>query len=111
MGVEPAVKGTEGCLHACKRVGGVRRVVVTSSFASIFNPGKYPDDYTYTSKDWNKFSRPNEDGAFPEPAPAHGYRYSKIMAEKAAWEIAKSDDCTYDVAFINPPMVVGHNYN
>merc|ERR1712083_824454 len=57
-------------------------------------------------------SHPNDgDGAFPEPGAVHGYRYSKIKAEMAAWQIANSEDCTFDVACINPPMVVGHNFN
>mmetsp|Transcript_58319 Transcript_58319/g.131338 ORF Transcript_58319/g.131338 Transcript_58319/m.131338 type:complete len:371 (+) Transcript_58319:49-1161(+) len=109
--VPPAFYGTVGCLEACKKAGGVKRVLVTSSFAAIFNPGKYPWDYTYTSKDWNGVSCPSKDGVFAEPVPGHGYRFSKIIAEKAAWDFAAKEDCTFDVACINPPMVIGHNFN
>jgi len=110
--VEPALQGTLGCLEACRKAGCVKRVVVTSSFACIFNPGKYPWDYAYSSRDWNTASFPDKDGAFPEPgAPAHGYRYSKIVAEKAAWDFQAKDGCPFDVVCINPPMVIGTNYN
>lgn len=109
--VPPAFQGTVGCLTACQNAGNVRRVIVTSSLASIFNPGKYPADYAYTSKDWNTVSCPDKDGKFPEPVPAQGYRYSKIVAEKAAWDFAAKEDCPFDVACVNPPMVIGHNYN
>jgi len=109
--VEPALKGTHGCLEACQKAGCVKRVIVTSSFAAIFNPGKYPWDYAYTSKDWNTVSYPDKEGVFPEPVPVHGYRYSKIVAEKAAWDFAAKEGCPFDVVCINPPMIIGHNYN
>merc|ERR1712187_956519 len=47
----------------------------------------------------------------PNPVPQNGYRYSKLVAEKAAWDFAAKDDCPFDVACINPPMVIGSNYN
>lgn len=109
--VKPAKMGTESCLIACQKVGCVRRVIVTASFACIYNPGVYPNDYTYSSKDWNKTSRPDADGKFPEPIGPQGYRYSKIVAEKAAWDFARAEDCPFDVACINPPMVIGKNLN
>jgi len=109
--VPPALEGTVGCMEACQKAGCVRRVIVTSSFASIFSPGKKPWDHTYTSKDWNQVSCPDQSGAFPEPVAPHGYRYSKIVAEKAAWDFAAREDCAFDVACINPPMVIGFNFN
>jgi len=50
-------------------------------------------------------------GTFPNPIPQNGYRYSKIVAEKAAWDFSAQEDCPFDVACINPPMVIGHNHN
>merc|ERR1712217_132409 len=54
---------------------------------------------------------PDVNGVFPNPVPQNGYRYSKLVAEKAAWDFAADEDCPFDVACINPPMVIGHNYN
>jgi len=109
--VEPAVQGTSACLTACQKACTVKRVVVTSSFAAIANLGKYPFDYKYSSKDWNTVSQPDKDGQFSVPIPQNGYRYSKIAAEKAAWDFAAKEDCNFDVACINPPMIIGTNYN
>jgi nucleoside-diphosphate-sugar epimerase len=76
------------------------------------NPGnpEYPSDYSYSSADWNVTSKPDAAGAFPEPSGLHGYLYSKLMAEKAAWDF-QAEDCSFDVACINPPMVIGKNFN
>lgn len=109
--VPSAVEGTVACLTAAARSGTVRRVVVTSSFASIMNVPAYPADYKYSDSDWNSTSRPDEHGKLPEPVPAQGYRYSKLMAEKAAWEFAAESSCPFDVCAVNPPMVIGRNLN
>eukprot|EP00405_Crypthecodinium_cohnii_P019068 CAMPEP_0206481050 /NCGR_PEP_ID=MMETSP0324_2-20121206/37855_1 /ASSEMBLY_ACC=CAM_ASM_000836 /TAXON_ID=2866 /ORGANISM="Crypthecodinium cohnii, Strain Seligo" /LENGTH=373 /DNA_ID=CAMNT_0053958347 /DNA_START=60 /DNA_END=1181 /DNA_ORIENTATION=+ len=109
--VQPAKIGTESCLEACKKVQGVRRVIVTASFACIANMGAVPPDYTYSSKDWNVTSMPDENGKFEEPFIMNGYRYSKVVAEKSAWDFANQEDCPFDLACINPPMVVGTNIN
>lgn len=109
--VEPAKQGTRACLEACQKAGCVKKVIVTSSFAAIFNPGAYPNDYTYSSKDWNKVSRPDAEGNFPNPPKPHGYRYSKIVAEKLAWEFASQESCPFDLACVNPPLIIGHNFN
>lgn len=109
--IPPAFQGTVGCLAACQKASCVKRVIVTSSFACVMNFGKYPWDYGYSSKDWNMVSYPDKDGAIPAPVPQNGYRFSKLVAEKAAWDFAAKEDCPFDVACINPPMVIGHNYN
>ena len=48
--VMPAVLGTTNVLESCLKAGTIRRVVLTSSFAAIFNPGSpdFPPDATYT---------------------------------------------------------------
>mmetsp|Transcript_92054 Transcript_92054/g.213952 ORF Transcript_92054/g.213952 Transcript_92054/m.213952 type:complete len:377 (-) Transcript_92054:51-1181(-) len=109
--VAPAIQGTLGCLEACQKAGSVKRIVITSSSSAITDPGKLPWDYTYSSKDWSTVSWPDASGVLPEPAGAHGYRYSKIAAEKAAWDFAAQEGVTFDVACINPTLVCGHNYN
>ena len=99
--VGPAVQGTNACLSACQKAGTVKRVIVTSSFAAIVNLGVYPFDYAYSSRDWNTVSQPDKDGKFAAPVPQNGYRYSKIAAEKAAWDFSAKADCSFDVACIN----------
>ena len=106
--VVPAVMGTQNVLGSCKR-SGVKRVVVTASFACIINTDFEPDA-TYTDEVWNVGSFPNEEKVWTQAgAGMHAYRYSKIMAEKTAWDISKQDDTPFDVVTINPPLVIGEN--
>ena len=39
---EPAIQGTKGILKEAAKEKCVKRVVITSSFAAIVNPGKSP---------------------------------------------------------------------
>jgi hypothetical protein len=72
--VEPAVKGTINVLRCARLAGGVRRVVLTSSTASILT-FKPPSDtaWQWSEDDWN-IDTTLED----QP-----YRYSKTLAEQA----------------------------
>ena len=52
----PAIQGTKGVLKSIKAKNpAVRRVIITSSFASIVDmtKGDRPE-HTYTEKDWNR---------------------------------------------------------
>ncbi|KAF4917976.1 Ketoreductase azaE [Colletotrichum viniferum] len=54
--IDPAVLGTTGVLHAIKEsCPGVKRVVVTSSFAAILNPGLAASgaEKIYSEEDWS----------------------------------------------------------
>ena len=107
--VNPAEKGTLNVLDACAKEGSaVRRVVLTSSFAALMNVGgrsPWPMDFVYDETHWNISSAPDADGMFPEPVNAHAYRWSKTMAERAAWAYTGK----FDVATVLPPMVLGAN--
>jgi len=69
-------------------------VILTSSFAAIASFGK-PEDHVFSEEDWNDTSTVEK-----EP-----YRYSKTVAEKAAWEFAKGK--SWDLVVINPAAVLG----
>jgi len=90
--VEPAVRGTSNVLQACTRAE-VSRVVLTSSVAAV--NGKTIQGKVYTEDDWNR-----ESTLTKEP-----YSYSKTLAEKRAWDLAK--DAPWDLRTINPVLVVG----
>ncbi|CZR51381.1 related to flavonol reductase/cinnamoyl-CoA reductase [Phialocephala subalpina] len=54
--LEPAINGTKNVLEAAAQYGGpeLKRVIITSSFASILDLNKgYRPGYVYTEKDWN----------------------------------------------------------
>ena len=99
--IKPAVEGTLAVLRACRK-NGVKRVVVTSSVASIMDvhPDLAPDDDVYTEEHWSDPDR---------PAGMSAYSKSKVMAEKAAWEYVDklSEDEKIELTTINPAFVLG----
>jgi len=88
--ISPAVDGTLRVLSAAKAVG-VERTVVTSSLIAII-AGKLSGHYGTDS-----WSDPDEE--------IGTYARSKTLAEKAAWEFAKTNDI--DLVVINPGGVMG----
>ncbi len=102
--IDPAVNGTTGILRGIKKhAPHVRRVVVTSSFAAILDASKTLDHGTvYTEKSWN----PNTAQDAVENKMA-GYRVSKTLAERAAWDFVAKEKPAFDLATVNPPLVFG----
>ncbi|OLN88080.1 putative NADPH-dependent methylglyoxal reductase GRP2-like protein 1 [Colletotrichum chlorophyti] len=103
--IDPAVLGTKGVLKAIKEAcPGVKRVVVTSSFAAILNPGLAASgaEKTYSEEDWSPVTI---DDAYSHPAMA--YIASKLFAERAAWDFVATEKPNFTLATINPPMVYG----
>eukprot|EP01116_Phalansterium_solitarium_P023948 TRINITY_DN862_c0_g1_i1.p1 TRINITY_DN862_c0_g1~~TRINITY_DN862_c0_g1_i1.p1 ORF type:complete len:327 (+),score=114.83 TRINITY_DN862_c0_g1_i1:52-1032(+) len=94
--VEPALQGTLNVLRSVERAGTVKRVVLTSSLAAIF--GKRPEGHVYSEADWNHTST-------PEMSNLDAYRYSKRVAEEAAWEFVKGK--AFDLVVICPSFVIG----
>ncbi|KAI9371335.1 hypothetical protein BJX61DRAFT_511798 [Aspergillus egyptiacus] len=98
--LDPAIKGTTGILKAIKaNAPTVKRVVITSSFAAIINTNKHAD--VYSEKNWNSVTW--EEGLDP----AQTYRASKTFAEKAAWDFVEKEKPNFNIATINPPLVLG----
>ena len=90
----PAREGTLRVLRAA-RDAGVKRVVVTSSFAAIgygHRPQQAPYDETYWS---------NVD------APVAAYVKSKTLAERAAWQFIAEQGEGLELAAVNPVAVLG----
>lgn len=58
--VGPAKNGTLAVLEACRQAHTVKRVVMTSSFATvIFGHDHTTDSSPYTDKEWNNVSKPS----------------------------------------------------
>ncbi|OAL32107.1 hypothetical protein AYO20_08045 [Fonsecaea nubica] len=99
--LDPAIIGTTGILKAVKKYAPtVKRIVITSSFAAIINPPSH--EKIYSEKNWNPIT---EEEAIQNPANA--YRASKTFAERAAWEFVEKEKPNFDLATINPPLVLG----
>lgn len=97
--IGPAVKGTLGVLTACRDVGGVKRVVVTSSIVAIAGDTE-EDGRTFTENDWVDLETQKN----VEP-----YTESKVCAEKAAWKFVEEleEDKKFELVTVNPALVTG----
>jgi len=99
--VDPAVNGTKNVLQSVNKSKDCKRVVLTSSIAAILGDaieceGRDSTDESY----WNETSSLSH-----QP-----YSYSKVMAEKSAWEINKGQD-QWDLVTVNPSLVIGPGIN
>jgi nucleoside-diphosphate-sugar epimerase len=103
--LDPAIKGTTSVLEAIKKYApGVKRVVITSSFAAILSAeGLQNPNKTFSEQDWN----PDGYEAGLTGPPGTTYRVSKTLAEKAAWDFKEAEKPNFDIATINPPLVFG----
>ncbi|KAK3172112.1 hypothetical protein OEA41_004197 [Lepraria neglecta] len=102
--LDPAIIGTTGILKSIKQhAPSVKRVVITSSFASIINPSKGNNPgYEYSEKDWNPITA--EEAV---ENPLAGYRASKTFAEQASWDFVEKEKPNFTIATMCPPMVLG----
>lgn len=82
----------------------VRRVVITSSFASNidFKAGVRPG-YSYTEADWNPMTA--DEARKQDPVSA--YLVSKTLAEKAAFDFVENEKPNFSITTLTPPMVYG----
>lgn len=91
--VRPAVDGTRRALTAAK-AAGIDRVVLTSSTVAIIDPDRH-DGHVFTEDDWSD----------AKGRPEAPYARSKVMAERAAWEIASREGLK--LTTINPSFILG----
>jgi nucleoside-diphosphate-sugar epimerase len=90
--IRPAREGTRRVLAAA-RGAGVRRVVMTSSFAAVGYSAQPRDEYT--EEDWTDLADPNT-----------AYIRSKVIAEQAAWDDVRERGGP-ELTVINPVGIFG----
>jgi nucleoside-diphosphate-sugar epimerase len=97
--VRPAVEGTLNVLISANDTASVKRVVLTSSVASIYgdaiDAAGVPNGI-FTEEHWNTTSSVDH-----QP-----YPFSKVQAERAAWDI-HAKQSRWDLVTINPGLVLG----
>ncbi|MGC1383553.1 MAG: aldehyde reductase, partial [Candidatus Acidiferrales bacterium] len=93
--IVPAREGTLRVLRAA-RDAGVKRVVLTSSFAAI-GYGRLEQTAPFTEKDWTD---PNAKDVAPYPK-------SKTLAERAAWDFMAKEGGALELTTVNPVAVFG----
>jgi len=97
--VRPAIDGTRNVLESAKRSPTVKRVVLTSSVVAIYGDNadiQLTSGGVFTEEKWNTTS-----SAQHQP-----YPYSKTIAEREAWSIAKEQK-QWDLLTINPGWIFG----
>jgi nucleoside-diphosphate-sugar epimerase len=95
---ELIVPARDGALRLFRaaRDAGVKRVVLTSSFAAI-GYGHKPQKAPYTEADWTDMN-----GRFVPP-----YQKSKTIAERAAWDFSAKEGGPLELSVVNPVGVLG----
>ncbi|WP_338845086.1 NAD-dependent epimerase/dehydratase family protein [Massilia sp. W12] len=97
--ITPALEGTRNVLTSVNQTASVQRVVLTSSCAAIYGDNidmRQTPRGMFDESVWNHTSSLSH-----QP-----YSYSKTLAERAAWEIAKAQS-RWDLVVINPSLVLG----
>jgi nucleoside-diphosphate-sugar epimerase len=93
--IVPAREGTLRVLRA-SRGAGVKRVVLTSSFAAI-GYGQKPQNTPFNETNWTD---PNGGDVLP-------YVKSKTLAERAAWDFIAKEGGNLELSVVNPVGVFG----
>jgi dihydroflavonol-4-reductase len=94
--VVPAREGALRVLRAA-RDAGVRRVVLTSSFAAVGYGHPGARDAPFDEASWT----------VPDGADVQPYARSKTLAERAAWEFVDREGGALELAVVNPVVVLG----
>jgi dihydroflavonol-4-reductase len=92
--IVPAREGTLRVLRAA-RDAGVRRVVLTSSFAAV-GYGQKPQSVPFDESNWTD-----------PTAPLSAYVKSKTQAERAAWDFIAREGGSLELTAVNPVAVFG----
>ncbi len=93
--IVPAREGALRVLRAA-RGAGVKRVVMTSSFAAI-GYGFKESNRTFTEEDWTNVGGEH----------VSAYAKSKTLAERAAWDFIAQEGGELELAVVNPVAVLG----
>ncbi len=93
--IKPAVEGTLRVLKAARKAG-VKRVVMTSNFGAVGYSHK-DQNTLITEESWTD---PNEKGLST-------YNKSKVLAERAAWDLMAREGGSLELAVINPMGIFG----
>jgi len=95
---ELIIPARDGALRVLKaaRDAGVKRVVLTSSFAAI-GYGQKPQRKPFNEENWTD----------PSGADVRAYVKSKTIAEKAAWDFIANQGGSLELSVVNPVGVFG----
>ncbi|KAM3420679.1 hypothetical protein BST61_g3934 [Cercospora zeina] len=96
----PAREGTLRVLRAAKKVGTVKRVVLTSSATAVISGHDVkPSGKTWNEEDWTILDN--------RKVPVTAYAKSKTLAERAAWDFIEKENSGMQLASVLPYLVFG----
>ncbi|KAJ4977337.1 hypothetical protein NE237_002443 [Protea cynaroides] len=98
--IKPAIQGTLNVLKACVKSKTVKRVVMTSSAATVSINKSTGTNLVMDEQCWT-----DVDFLASEKPPTWGYPVSKTLAEKAAWKFAEENKI--DLVTIIPCLMAG----
>lgn len=101
--IEPAVQGTQNVLEAATASSTVTKVILTSSVAAV-----HGDNIDMKEQHLSEFTEAQFNSSSSEKH--QPYSYSKVMAEKEAWKMAKAQN-HWKLVVINPSFVMGPSLN
>lgn len=97
--IDPALKGTRNVLNAACKSNTVKKVILTSSVASV-----YGDNVDMKELGIPEFTE--EHFNYSSSVSHQPYSYSKVLAEKEAWKI-HDEQSQWKLVVINPSFVFG----
>ena len=103
--IKPSWPILHNVLSAAEKSERVKRVIITGSMVSTM---KIPEDLfsgkTITEESWNPIALEEA-----EQNPSTAYQYSKVYAEKKAWEFMKEKPRAFDLIFLLAPSILGRS--
>ncbi|KAF5859076.1 hypothetical protein ETB97_003317 [Aspergillus alliaceus] len=105
-GIDGVIHVASSILSAAAKQPLIKRLVLTSSFASVVDINKAPDpDFTYTGTHWNPLTY--EEAISPATDAVVAYRGSKKFAELEAWGFMEREKPSFELVTLCPPMTFG----
>ncbi|HET8573112.1 MAG TPA: NAD-dependent epimerase/dehydratase family protein [Edaphocola sp.] len=101
--IDPALKGTANVLNAATGSGSVQKVILTSSVAAVHGDNIDMSAQKLSEFSENQFNTTSSLNHQP-------YSFSKVLAEKAAWQLAEAQT-QWQLVAINPAFVMGPPLN
>ncbi|OAG34081.1 hypothetical protein AYO21_11775 [Fonsecaea monophora] len=100
--IKPSWAILRNILSAAEKSGRVRRVVVTGSMVSTMRMGALYSGGTISAESWSPITL--EEAVLN---PLNAYQYSKVSAEKKAWEFMKEKPRAFDLVVLLAPSITG----
>ncbi|KIW96389.1 uncharacterized protein Z519_03458 [Cladophialophora bantiana CBS 173.52] len=100
--IKPSWAIVHNVLSAAEKSDRVRRVVITGSMVSTMRVDDMFSGKTISEKSWNPI--PLEEA---EMSPSNAYQYSKVSAEKKAWEFMNQKPRGFDLIVLLAPSITG----